>query len=316
MTASSQLVRLREALRRQAAGPDVPVETQREQLESAIARMKAPDDVATSQAVADGVPVEWLTPVDASPNRVLLWLHGGGYSIGSLRTVRPLCSNLARATRAVVLSVDYRLAPEHPMPAAVEDAATVYRWLLSRYQPDEIAIGGDSAGGGLTAATLLYLRDRGVPLPCAAVFLSPWADMTMSGDSINHNDDPQFLPGQLEGMADRYLGGQDPAHPFASPALADLRGFPPLAVHVGGCEALRDDSFRLARSAADAGVDVTIECWADVVHVWHAFAPVLPEATAGLERLAEWLSRHWPTVSDVDSDRPGGINQNRSRNEQ
>jgi epsilon-lactone hydrolase len=306
MSPSPQLLRLRESLRRQAAGPEVPVERQRADLNIAMAKMRAPVDVTCTSEVANGVPGEWIEPSQAQPGRVVLWLHGGGYSLGTLATARPLCSAVARSTRCMVYSVDYRLAPEHPMPAAVHDAVTTYRWLLDRGFPARsIAIGGDSAGGGLAAAMLIAARRERLPMPCAAIFLSPWADMTMSGASLHTNaeSDPLFLPGQLEAMAARYLAGQDPRDALASPALADLAGFPPMLIHVSAVEALRDDSTALAKAAESVGVDVIVEYWQDVVHCWHAYAPVLPEANDALARMGEWLDSRWePEIAMAGAD--------------
>jgi len=305
MSASPELTRLIAALRRQVVGPDVPVDVQRADFEAASKRMRYLGDVKVTSVDAGGVDAEWLEPRGGS-GRTLMWLHGGGYSIGSLNTVRPLCCNLANVTGARVLSVDYRLAPEHPMPAAVEDAVTAYRWLVSGPTDAETtAIGGDSAGGGLAAAALLTLRQAGAALPAAAVFLSPWADLTMSAVSIGVNSDPMFLPGQLEAMADRYLAGQDPRSPQASPVYADLSGFPPMLIHVGAGEALRDDSVALAEAGRAGGADVTLDEWDDVVHVWHSFAPVLPEANDALRAIAAWLDAHMPAPARSVSRREG-----------
>jgi acetyl esterase/lipase len=220
-------------------------------------------------------------------------LHGGGYVLGSCNTHRALGTWLARAARTRVLMFDYRLAPEYPHPAAVEDAVRAYRWLLDEenLDPTGVAISGDSAGGGLTVATLVALRDRDVPLPGAGVAISPWSDLTLSGDSVDANadGDPQVTRWMLEEMAHQYLAGADPRTPLASPRYADLAGLPPLLIHVGAAERLLDDARSLAEAAAGAGVNVTLEAWPEMIHIWHAFAPLLPEALEGIDRIAAWL---------------------------
>lgn len=296
MNDNPKLARLVQVLRERGTPPGEPVEVQRSNLERAVANQPVADGVTVTSASSDGGPIEWFEPHDARRPEVLLWLHGGGYVIGSLASVRAMAAQLAKATGTRVVTLDYRLAPEHPFPAAVDDAVAAYRWLLSEgVEPTHIAIGGDSAGGGLALATLVSLRDQGVALPAAAVCLSPWTDLTLSGGSLrtNADSDPQVSQTGLTEMAGHYLAGHDARSPLASPLLADLSGLPPLLIHVGSVEGLLDDSLRLADNARKAGVDVTLECWDDMIHVWHAFAPGLPEAVAGLERVAEWLLERW-----------------------
>jgi epsilon-lactone hydrolase len=222
----------------------------------------------------------------------VLYLHGGGYVMGSLATHRKLAGDVSRAAGARVLLLDYRLAPEAPYPAAVDDAVAAYRWLLAAgIEPQAIAVAGDSAGGGLTVATLLALRDRGFPMPGAGVAISPWADLTMESASIEGlaERDPVVRGGDLKRYRDWYLDGTDPRHPGASPAHADLTGLPPLLVHVGEAEVLLDDAVLLAESGRRDGVDVTLEAWPDMVHVWHVFAGRVPESTAAVDRIGEFL---------------------------
>jgi acetyl esterase/lipase len=195
-----------------------------------------------------------------------------------------------------VLLIDYRLAPEHPHPAAVEDSTRAYRWLLETgSNPKRMAIAGDSAGGGLTVATLVALRDAGVPLPAAAVCLSPWVDLEGIGESMTTKAavDPMVQREPLLRMASMYLAGQDPRTPLAAPLYADLRGLPPLLIQVGTAETLLDDSVRLAERARAAGVQVTLEPWEDMIHVWQAFAAMLPEGQQAIERIGEFLRQHW-----------------------
>ena len=192
-----------------------------------------------------------------------------------------------------MLVVDYRLGPEHPYPAAVDDALTAYEWLLDAgFEPDRIVVAGDSAGGGLTLATLLALRDRGRPLPALGVPISPWTDLTLSGESMTSmaEHDPMVTRHGLQRMADWYVGGADPKAPLVSPLFADLAGLPPLLIHVGELETLRDDAIRFAERAIAAGVDVTLEVWPEMIHVWHVFGPDVPESEAGVARIAQFIA--------------------------
>ncbi len=263
-----------------------------------------PGDVKLEPAKANGVPVEWTTAPGARDDRVLVYVHGGGYTMGSVATHRALCARLSRLGRMRVLNVAYRLAPEHPHPAAVEDAVAAVRWVYAQgIAPSRVAIGGDSAGGGLALATLLALRDAGEPLPAAAVCISPWTDLAATGESLRTKAsvDPMVTEGPLRQMAAAYLGGKDARMPLASPLYADLRGLPPLLVQVGDAEILLDDATRLASRARDAGVDVTLEVWEEMFHVWHAFAEILPEAQRACERIAAWLEPRLAGRSDADA---------------
>jgi epsilon-lactone hydrolase len=243
------------------------------------------------------VPAEWVVAAGADSDRVLLYLHGGAYQIGSPATHRHMVALLSGAAGARVLSVDYRLAPEHPFPAALDDAVTAYRWLLATgTDRGVLALAGDSAGGGLALATLVALRDAGEAMPAAAVVLSPWTDLALTGESLRTRADADVLikPGGMAETAEAYLAGQDPRHPYASPLYADLHGLPPLLIHVGDAEVILDDSTRLAARARDHGVDVTLEVWDEMPHVWHAFAGLLPEADQAIERIGGWLSGRIP----------------------
>jgi epsilon-lactone hydrolase len=250
------------------------------------------DDVTASPVEVDGMAAEWVVAAGADVGTVVLYLHGGGYVMGSLATHRKLAGDVSRAAGARVLLLDYRLAPEAPYPAAVDDAVAAYRWLLAGgVEPEAIAVAGDSAGGGLTVATLLALRDRGLPLPGAGVAISPWADLTLEAASLDGlaERDPVVRGGDLKRYRDWYLDGTDPQHPGASPAHADLAGLPPLLVHVGEAEVLLDDAVLLAESGRRDGVDVTLEAWPDMVHVWHVFAGRVPESTAAVDRIGAFL---------------------------
>ena len=259
----------------------------------AMSRMIRPaDDMTFTPVDAGGVSAEWSTAAVADSGRVVIYFHGGSYVMGSLATHRPLVSHIARRTGARVLNVDYRLAPEHPFPAAVDDAVASYRFVRASGVPSaKIAIAGDSAGGGLTAACLVALRDAGETMPGAAACISPWLDLSQSFDSWQSKADvdPLLEIGQLRTCADAYLDGADPKTPTASPVFADLRGLPPLLVQVGTAETLLDESVEFANRARVAGVDTSIDVAPDMIHVWHAFAALLPEGREALDDLAAFL---------------------------
>ncbi len=251
-----------------------------------------PEDITWEPVDASGVSAEWVVPDDCVPGRAVVYLHGGGYATGTLDSARSLFSHLARATRASLLAVDYRLAPEHPFPAAVDDAVAAYRFAISSgHPPEAIALCGDSSGGGLALASLVALRDLGEPLPRTAICLSPWTDLTLSGPSLqaNRDTDPMVSATTLALMADAYLGAIDRRTPTASPLFADLVGLPPLLIQVGSGELLLDDTTRFAERAEAAGVDVELELWDDVFHVWHSFADLLPEARDAIARIGTWV---------------------------
>ena len=251
-----------------------------------------PRDVAGAAVDAGGVPAEGNTPDDSADGRTIVYYHGGGYGIGSVKSHRGLCSNLARAARARVLSVDYRLAPEHPHPAAVDDAVAAYRWAIANgADPAKTAVGGDSAGGGLTVATLIALRDAGDPLPAAGLCLSPWVDMTCSNARIQEvaPRDPMLSPPVLEVFAKAYVAGADPKAPTASPIFADLAGLPPLLIPAGTAEVLIGEIEDFAAKAKAAGVDVQLEVWDDMLHVWQTFADMLPEGREALADIGKYV---------------------------
>jgi acetyl esterase/lipase len=269
-----------------------PIDTVRAYFENMTSLFKVAEDVVCEQVKANGVPAEWISAPGAAQDRVLFYLHGGGYAIGSVNTHRDLVSRLARAAKMRALVIDYRLAPEHPFPAALDDALAAYQWLLAQgLDPSKIAIAGDSAGGGLTVAALVALREQGVALPAAAVCLSPWVDLEGTGESMASRAalDPMVRPEGVKMMAKLYLGNNRARTPLASPLYADIRGLPPLLIQVGTSEVLFDDSARLAERARAAGVDVTFEPWQDMIHVWQFFASMLPEGGKAIERVGEFL---------------------------
>lgn len=251
-------------------------------------------DVKCEPVKAGGVAAEWVSAPGADPGRAVLYLHGGGYVIGSVNTHRAFAGMLSRAAQARVLVIDYRLAPEHPHPAAVEDAVSAYHWMMSSgLSASRIAVGGDSAGGGLTVATLVAIRDAGMTMPAAGVCLSPWVDMEATGDSMTTKADvdPIVQKPALLQMAAMYLGGRSPRTPLAAPLYADLSGLPPLLIQVGTAETLLDDATRLAERARKAGVNVTYEPWEGMIHVWQLFAPVLDEGGQAIDRIGEFVRR-------------------------
>jgi len=253
----------------------------RDQYDRAQRVFPTPADVTVETVQAMTRPAERLTPPDVRTDAAVLYLHGGGYSIGSPRSHRHLAAAIARASGTVALVPDYRLAPEHPFPAALDDALGAYQWLLGRgIAPHRIVIAGDSAGGGLTVALLLALRERALPRPAGGVCISPWVDLTCSGASYATKAavDPIVTREEVGLMAQAYAGSGDPKAPLLSPLYGDLRGLPPLLVQVGSDEVLLDDAVGLADRAKGAGVSVTLEEWPAMIHVWHWFLPMLAEA--------------------------------------
>jgi monoterpene epsilon-lactone hydrolase len=255
------------------------------------------EDIEFAPSSLGGVTTEWARVRATDSDRVVLYFHGGAYCLGSIATHRALVGNLARTTAARIATIEYRLAPEAPFPAAVDDAVTAYRALLATgVPPSRIALAGDSAGGGLTIAALLALRDAETPLPACAVCISPWFDLSCSGDSMRTRagQDPIIIPARLRALGQAYLAGASPRDPLASPVFGDLRGLPPLLIHVGSAETLLDDSTRLAENARAAGVEVSLAVWEDMIHVWHAFAPLLPEADRALAAIGDFIRARVP----------------------
>lgn len=272
-----------------ASGPPRTLAVVRETLAPAGQRHEMPSDIAVQQVEAGGVPGYWLTAPNADPDRVLLYLHGGGYSAGSFASHAPLAAHLGRATGRRVLFPEYRLAPEHRFPAAVDDTRAVWRWLTTDGGVDaaSVIVAGDSAGGGLALGLLHRLRDDDEDVPAGGVLISPFLDCTASGASLQDraDQDPIFTPDLIRGMGPVYLGDADPRDPAASPLFASQAGLPPLMIQVGGAEVLLSDSERLAQVATDAGVGVTLNVAEGLPHVYHN-ALDTPEATAGIGQIA------------------------------
>ena len=256
--------------------------------------LEFPPDVKQEPVLAAGVPGFWFTPPSPRPRTAILYLHGGGYVMGSVATHRSLIARIARASSVRCLALDYRLAPEHPFPAGIEDACAAYRWLLAEGIPAAgIVIAGDSAGGGLVLGTLVALRAAGERLPAAAVCISPLADLELTGDSATRGDidDPMVSRAGTLVMGEAYLQGRDPRDPRASAIYADFTGFPPLRIEVGTREILLDDAKRVAERARAAGVEVELELGEGLTHVWQLH-PQLPESAESVARIGRFILKH------------------------
>lgn len=253
-----------------------------------------PRGTTTRSVDAGGVAGEFIATRTSRGDRHLLYLHGGAYAFGSPRLYRHFTWRMANAARARVLIIDYRLAPEHPFPAGLEDAVKAWRWLLDcGATPAGMTIAGDSAGGGMSLALMLKLRDEGLPLPAAAVAMSPWTDLALTAPSLGRNADadPMLVAADIPRFAAGYLGGADPRHPYASPLYSDPRGLPPTLIQAGGDEVLLDDAVRMAEAMRAAGCAVELQVWPKMPHTWQLLAPVLPEARAALDEIARFLDR-------------------------
>jgi epsilon-lactone hydrolase len=273
--------------------PELPLGVTRAVMDSAMVSVPSePEGVFYAAVSAGGVNALWCIPVDCADDRVIMYTHGGGYIGGSTVSHRRLTGHLARATGVRVLSLDYALAPERPHPAASHDALTAFRWLRDQgFSPRHIAVSGDSAGGGLCTAVVLRLREAGEDVPAAVMPLSPWYDMELAGESLvssRGNGDVVSADG-LASMAEAFLQGASAKDPIANPLYADLTGFPPVLIHVGGEEALVSDSETFARNAAAAGVDVTLVVEPEMLHVYPFGAGRMPEADEAIARMASWV---------------------------
>jgi epsilon-lactone hydrolase len=286
------------ALRQSAfpAGSDVSdVNEQRRLLRELLSAQPLPADVTVTAAALGGVPTAEITVDGVEPRHVVLYFHGGVYAVGDAFLAADLAAQVGRRTRAKVVSVDYRLAPEHPYPAAVDDALAAYHALLRNgTAPSGIAFAGESAGGGLAVATLVNARDHGLALPAAAFVMPPYADLTLAGATMDtkREADPLMSRQALQARVSDYTAGHDAALGLISPVFADLSGLPPLIIQAGTHEVLLDDAVRLARQAATADVEVTLDVTPGVPHVFQAYYPVLDEAAAALDRAGRFLSAH------------------------
>jgi monoterpene epsilon-lactone hydrolase len=285
-----------EAILRQSAFPaDIDVSEQRRLLRELTSAQPLPADVTVTAATLGGVPTAEITLEGIEPRHVVLYFHGGVYVLGDAFQAAGLAAQVGKRTHAKVISVDYRLAPEHPYPAAVDDALAAYEALLDNgTAPSDIALAGESAGGGLAIATLVNARDHGLPLPAAAFVMSPYADLTLAGATMEtkHAADPLLSRENLQARVPDYTSGQDAAVGLISPVFADLSGLPPLIIQAGTHEVLLDDAVRLARQAATADVEVILDITPGVPHVFQAYYPILDEAAAALDRAGQLLSAH------------------------
>jgi len=267
-----EILAIREIIAKRVRSDDIG--QRRRDIDARGLQYKLAADARVEPVSANGVAAEWSSTADADPSKVVLYLHGGGYVIGSLDSHRHLVVEVGRAARARTLAIDYRLAPEHPFPAAVDDALAAYRFLLADgVQPRSIAIAGDSAGGGLAVAAMIAIRDAGLPQPACGWPISPWVDMEATGDSMASKaaTDPTVQKAGILDMAKLYMHGADPRSPLAAPIYADLRGLAPLLIQVGAAETLLDDAIRLAQVAGAADVAVDLQIWPDMIHVWHVY---------------------------------------------
>ena len=292
-----------DAILRQTAFPaDSDVAELRRLLRELTSAQPLPAGVTVTAAELGGVPAAEITIDGTEPRHVVLYFHGGVYVLGDAVSAAGLAAQIGRRTDATVISVDYRLAPEHPYPAAVDDALAAYQALLDNgTAPSDIAFAGESAGGGLAIATLVSARDHGLPLPAAAYVMSPYADLTLAGTTMDTKSkaDPLLSRENLQARIPDYTAGHDPALALISPIFADLTGLPPLIIQAGTHEVLLDDAVRLARQAATADVAVTLDITPGVPHVFQAYSPILDEAATALDRAGQLLSAHLTNAERV-----------------
>lgn len=269
-----------------------PIAVQRQEWEQVALQAALPPNLSIEDMTANGVACEWVVGSRADRSKVLLWVHGGGFSSGSAKTHREFASHLSEATGMAVLLVDYRLAPEYPFPAAIADVTAVYEWLIAQgWKVGSIVIGGDSAGANLVVAGLVSLRASGKPMPAAAVLTSAWLDLTHSGESMTTNAavDPLTTLESLKAAAQVYAGGKDVADPLISPLFAELHDLPPMLIQVGGDEILLSDSTRFAERLEAAGVEAQLDVWPEMWHTWHGWMATLPEARRAIEVIGQYV---------------------------
>ena len=291
--ADAEIAALRQKLASRPRSPDY--RQRRLDIDARGREYGVPKDVSVEPVSANGVRAEWTATPGASGDAAILYLHGGGYVIGSLDSHRHLVAEAGREAGCWALALDYRLAPEHPFPAAVDDAVAGYRYLLGRgIGPGRIAIAGDSAGGGLVVAAMLAIREAGLPRPGCGWCISPWVDMEMIGDTMTSKSaaDPMVQRDGVFEMARLYLNGADPRSPLAAPIYADLAGLAPLLIQVGAAETLLDDAIRLTRVAGAADVRVDLQIWPEMVHVWHLFHPELKAGLRAIKAGGAFVREH------------------------
>ncbi|MBK00899.1 MAG: alpha/beta hydrolase [Acidimicrobiaceae bacterium] len=290
--ASPEYHRIRDIIASRLVHSDRPINVEKFRANQDATARALPNQVVGSMVDAAGVPAEMQKPDGATDENLIVYFHGGGYVGGSIASHRNLTGHLALHSGCRVLSVEYRLAPEHPHPAAVEDAVTSYKWAVAQgYEPGKIALAGDSAGGGLTAACLLALRDQDIQPPAAAMMISPWLDMGFTGKSMvaNEGHDSSISAMGMPRIRELFLGDAPINDPLASPLDADLEGLPPLLIQVGDEEVLLSDSQRFAEKANDAGVHVELRVWPEMFHVWHACVGLFQEAADAIDEMVEFV---------------------------
>ncbi|MCG3215439.1 MAG: alpha/beta hydrolase [Candidatus Heimdallarchaeota archaeon] len=269
------------------------VKKKRENLEKRVSMFKMPRKVKVEHIDVDGIPAEWLYPHNSEKNRVILYLHGGYYTSGSPKTHRSLAARIGKTSNSPVLLIDYRLAPENPFPAALEDSISAYNWITKQkgIKTNKLMIAGDSAGGGLVLATLIKLRDEKNALPAAAICLSPWTDLALTGDSIKTKADEELMLTEIEvrQAAQFYLKEAESKNPLASPLYADLNGLPPLLIQTGTAEILLDDSTRFVDKAKTSGVKVTFDLCPEMFHAFQMFGNLIPESKKALKKIGMFV---------------------------
>ena len=290
--ASPEYHRIREIIASRRVSSDRPVNLEKFRANIEATARDLPVEVNGTMVDAGGVPAELQVTQDAAKEKLIIYFHGGGYIGGSIASHRNLTGHLALQSRYSVLSVEYRLAPEHAHPAAVEDAVTSYQWALANgYEPENIVLAGDSAGGGLTAACLIDLRDKQLPLPAAAVLISPWLDMSLAGETMITNDenDSSLSAVSMPRTRELFISEDQINDPLASTLEADLGGLPPLLIQVGDEEVLLSDSERFNQKAAASGVDVELRVWPEMFHVWHTCVGLFEEASAAIDEMTQFI---------------------------
>jgi len=269
-----------------------PIEVTRKRLAKLMEKNKCPGNISFEKVDCDGIIAEWNIPKNINNDGVILYIHGGAYVSCSINTHRPLVARIAKASKLKALSIEYRYAPENPFPAGLDDAIKAYHWLLKQgVDPKKIVIMGDSAGGGLALATLLRLRDEKAPMPVAGVCMSPWIDLECLQDSNVRlaDKDPMLWAEAGKKFAKLYAGKESLRHPYVSPYYADLKGLPPLFIQVSDSEIVYDENVNFEKKAKAAGVEITLEIWKKMVHVWQGFAPILPEGTEAIRKIGNFI---------------------------
>lgn len=271
---------------------NMPVQQYRSGLEKMTSMAKIPGGFKVEKIKIFNIKAEWIIPENIKTRGIILYLHGGGYSMGSINTHRALISRIATASKTKAIAIEYRLAPENPFPCALDDAFSAYKWLIEQgFDHNEIVIAGDSAGGGLTVALLLKIRDENIPKPASGVCLSPWLDLNATGETVTTlaEEDPMIDLKSLNHFALFYAPKEKLSHPWVSPLYADLHDLPPIYIQVSTSEVLLDDTRRFAEKAKNSGVEIKVDYWDKMVHVWQVFGPYLPEALEAIEKLGNYI---------------------------